>query len=44
MSIPVHLADDPATCVVRGLGIILEDVEAMSEVILASTQQDSIIR
>jgi len=44
MSIPVHLADDPATCVVRGLGIILEDVEGMSEVILASTQQDSIIR
>lgn len=44
MSIPVHIADDPSTCVVRGLGIILEDVEAMSEVIIASTQHDSIIR
>lgn len=44
MSIPVHIADDPATCVVRGLGLILEDVEAMSQVILASTQQESIIR
>lgn len=44
MSIPVHIADDPATCVVRGLGIILEDVEAMSEVIIASTQQESIIK
>lgn len=44
MSIPVQIADDPATCVVRGTGIILEDVEAMSEVILASTQNDTIIR
>ncbi len=44
MSIPVQVADDPATCVVRGTGIILEDVEAMSDVILASTQQESIIR
>ncbi len=44
MSIPVHIADDPATCVVRGLGLILEDVEAMSQVILTSTQQESIIR
>lgn len=44
MSIPVQIADDPATCVVRGTGIILEDVDAMSEVILASTQQEAIIR
>ncbi len=44
MSIPVQVADDPATCVVRGTGIILEDLEGMSELILASTQQESIIR
>lgn len=44
MNIPVQVADDPATCVVRGTGIILEDIEAMSEVILASTQQESMIR
>lgn len=44
MNIPVQVADDPSTCVVRGTGIILEDVDAMSEVILASTQQEAIIR
>ena len=44
MSIPVQVADDPTTCVVRGTGIILEDLDAMAEVILASTQQDSMIR
>lgn len=44
MNIPVQIADDPSTCVVRGTGIILEDVEAMSEVILASTQQETMIR
>lgn len=44
MSIPAQVADDPTTCVVRGTGIILEDLEAMSEVILPSTQQESMIR
>lgn len=44
MNIPVQIADDPTTCVVRGTGIILEDVDAMSSVILASTQHESIIR
>ncbi len=44
LSIPVQIADDPATCTVRGTGIILEDIEAMSEVILASTQQETMIR
>lgn len=44
MNIPVQIADDPSTCVVRGTGIILEDIDAMAEVILASTQQETIIR
>lgn len=44
MSIPVQVADDPSTCVVRGTGIILEDIDAMSEVILTSTQHESMIR
>lgn len=44
MSIPVQVADDPTTCVVRGTGIILEDVEAMQDIILTPTQQESMIR
>ncbi len=44
MNIPVQIADDPKTCVVRGTGIILEDIPGMEEVIVPPTQQDSIIR
>lgn len=44
LAIPVQIADDPATCVVRGTGIILEDLDQMSEVILPSTQHESVIR
>lgn len=32
---PVHLADDPLTCVVRGTGIILEDLDSLKEVLLS---------
>lgn len=34
--IPVRVADDPLTCVVRGTGIILEDESLLSEVSLPS--------
>ena len=44
LNIPVQIADDPSTCVVRGTGIILEDIDSMMEVILPSTQQETIIR
>lgn len=30
----VHVADDPLTCVVRGTGIVLEDLDLLSEVLL----------
>lgn len=30
----VYVADDPLTCVVRGTGIVLEDIEALKEVLL----------
>ena len=36
---PVHIADDPLTCVVRGTGLVLEDVESLKEV-LVSTQYE----
>ncbi len=36
--VPVHIADDPLTCVVRGMGIILEDKQLMREVLINDTQ------
>ena len=41
--IPVFLADDPLTCVARGTGIILEDIDNLKEV-LVSTDDNIIIR
>lgn len=32
--ITVHIADDPLTCVVRGTGIVLEDIDALRQVLL----------
>ena len=34
--IRTHIADDPLTAVVRGTGIVLEDIEAVQEVLLPS--------
>lgn len=31
--VPVHLAEDPMTCVVRGTGIVLEDLESLKNVL-----------
>lgn len=39
IKIPVHLADDPTTSVVRGLGLILEDFDNLKEVLLPSTRE-----
>jgi rod shape-determining protein MreB len=33
---PVSAADDPLTCVVRGCGIVLEDVEALKDVLVTT--------
>lgn len=33
---PVSVADDPLTCVVRGCGIVLEDIEALKEVLVTT--------
>ncbi|KKQ77804.1 MAG: rod shape-determining protein [Candidatus Zambryskibacteria bacterium RIFCSPLOWO2_01_FULL_39_39] len=35
IKIPVYIADDPLTCVVRGTGIILEKLEQFREVLIA---------
>jgi len=34
IKIPVYVAEDPLTAVVRGTGIILEDLDKMSEVLI----------
>jgi rod shape-determining protein MreB len=40
---PTHLANDPRTCVVRGCGVVLEDLDALKEVLL-TTQYEKPIR
>ncbi|MDD5291025.1 MAG: rod shape-determining protein [Patescibacteria group bacterium] len=37
--IPVRVADDPLTCVVRGTGILLADLELLSKVVLPSSEE-----
>jgi rod shape-determining protein MreB and related proteins len=34
---PVHVADDPLTCVVRGTGVVLEELDRMQRVLVADT-------
>ncbi|MBU1177725.1 rod shape-determining protein [Patescibacteria group bacterium] len=41
--IPVFLADDPLTCVARGTGIILEDIDSLKDV-LVSSEDNMIIK
>ena len=34
---PVHVANDPLTCVVRGTGVVLEELDIMQEVLVQDT-------
>ena len=34
---PVHIADDPLTCVARGTGVVLQELDAMDRVLVAET-------
>jgi rod shape-determining protein MreB len=38
--IPVHIADDPLTCVVRGTGLVLDDLEKLKDVLSVSTREE----
>lgn len=40
VKVPVKIIDDPLTCSVRGMGIILEDEKLLREVMIPTTQQD----
>lgn len=42
-AIPVRVADDPLTCVVRGAGLLLEDPILLKDISLPSTTEGSII-
>lgn len=42
-AIPVRIADDPLTSVVRGAGILLDDEELLNDISLPSTNEGSII-
>ena len=33
---PVHLAEDPLTCVARGAGVVVEDLETLKDVLVAT--------
>jgi len=37
--IPVHVADEPLTCVVRGTGLVLEDLESLKDVLVSTQYQ-----
>ncbi len=37
--IPVRVADDPLTCVVRGTGMILDDLERFGDLLIPTTQE-----
>ena len=39
IEIPVHIVDDPLTAVVRGTGIILEDIDAAKDFFVASPSE-----
>ena len=41
--IPVRVAEDPITCVVRGAGLLLENEELLKDISLPSTTEGSII-
>ena len=34
---PVHVADDPLTCVVRGTGEVLQDIDRINRVLVTET-------
>jgi len=40
--VPVTIADDPLTCVVRGTGILLEDATLMKDILINDTQGQNI--
>lgn len=42
--IKVHVIDDPLTAVVRGTGLILEDIESLKDIFVLSTRDDRLMK
>ena len=38
IEIPVHVADDPQTCTIRGLGVTIDDEHLLKDIIIPSSQ------
>ena len=38
IKIPVHIADDPQTCAVRGMGVFLENEQLLNDIFIPSSQ------
>ena len=41
LKVPIIVADDPLTCVARGTGVILENIEMFKEVVIQNTDDIS---
>lgn len=44
ITIPVRVVDDPVTCAVRGMGLLLEDRRLLREIMVPSTQEQAVLR
>lgn len=42
--IPVRIADDPTTCTIRGINILLDDNKLLNEIILPSANEEKMVR
>ena len=38
---PVHVADDPLTAVVRGAGLVLEDLDSLKNILVTTQHEKS---
>jgi rod shape-determining protein MreB len=43
-AIPVRVADDPATCTIRGINVLLEDDSLLKELVLPSANDEKMVR
>jgi rod shape-determining protein MreB len=44
IEIPVRVADDPQTCTIRGLNILLDDMKLLNEVVLPPANEEKMVR
>lgn len=44
IEIPVRVADDPQTCIVRGINILLDDPKLLNEVVISPANEERIVR